>query len=168
VFLVSCYFAWDNIGPDQRPDSLLRLVEKLNIFGTSLVVDLDQNLNLSEDNIESQFEDLYFGCSDEWSSLGDRVCWAYISNFNGIPANIVSFFFEKNSYKFLRVGIDKKNHKQLKLFIDDNFTYMGISPNSRTDVGQNLGVWTSKSGRITTTLDKPAMDKPSIILWQKM
>ena len=169
TLLISCYFAWNNISPDQRTDSLLKLVAKINPFNVPIVVDLDKKPNLIESNIESEFKGAYFACANEIDALilGDRVCWAYITSFNGIPADIVAFFFKNGDYKFLRVGIDKKNHDQLKLFIDNKFTYMGVNPNSRSVIGQDLGVWLSKSGRITTTIEKPLMDEPSVLLWQK-
>ncbi len=168
VLLISCYFAWGNIGPEQRPDSLLRLVAKINPFDVSIVVDFNKKLNLTESNIESEFKGVYFACAnDAIGKSSDRSCWAYITSFNGIPANIVTFAFKNGKYKVLRVGVDKKNHAQLKSYIDNKFTYMGVNPNSKSVVGQDLGVWFSKSGRIITTIEEPVLDEPSVLLWQE-
>jgi hypothetical protein len=169
LFLVIvCFFLWSNLDVNQRPDALLRLIPSLNPFGPSIILNLNDRLMITEDNVEETFGQLYFGCGDEGSSLGDRVCWAYIDNFNGISAEMVAFFFVDGKFTNFRVSANRESHSPLLAYIKSNFNYVGVSPRSRIEVGQDLGVWMSNNGRVTSTLDQPLEGDNAMLVWSRI
>lgn len=140
----------------------------INPFEGKINIDFDVAFKLNESEIEEKFKQLKFNCSNENSNLGDRVCWANISRFNGVPADIIAFFFQSGKHRFIRVAADGKDHNELKSYINDNFEYVGVSPHSKEEVGQSLGVWSSNSGRLILPIDSPPLGKQSILLWERM
>ena len=102
LLVVIGYFAWDNTDRNQRPDILLKAFAKLNPFGGAITIDFYEDQQLTEQNIESHFKNLHFGCGYESSKLGDKVCWSYISSFNGLPADSIAIFFENDQYSHIR------------------------------------------------------------------
>lgn len=166
LLLAICYQMWVNIGPEDRPDSLLRLVRTLNIFGSSVEINFHQPPHFTETNLASVFPNLYFGCDNEASDLGDRVCWGYISSFNGVPAKNVAFFFKNGVYQSLRIELPNSSHPQLKSYLDNQHTYFGISKASKQEVGQQLGIWLVKEGYLVTTVDRPLYNESALLLWR--
>ena len=139
----------------------------VNPFYKKVNVDLNTQLDFNESDVNSRFSGVGFECATESGNLGDRVCWANVSSFNDLPASMVAFFFKQDKVKYVRVASSGENHSEFKNYVDRQFSYVGISPNSTRDVGQKLGVWLSKSGRVPFTIDIPPKGEETILLWRK-
>lgn len=160
------YFGFQQM-KDAREHWFLRVMTKAPFVDTSVNVDFDTQYNWTESSLQKEFEDLLFICAKENSNLGDRVCWVPISSFNGIPASDIAFFFNGNEYNFLRVTTEVKHHNRLKNLLDDEYFFYGPSKGSREMFGQELGIWFSKSGILSTYLESPVSEKETLLTWKK-
>lgn len=139
----------------------------INPFHKNIIVDLNSQFDFNEDNINSEFSGFGFECAREARTLGDRVCWANVSKFNDLPANMVAFFFDKGKVMHMRIASDQVNHDEFKSYLDSQFIYIGVTPNSTKDVGQELGVWRSDNGIVMFTIDSPPKGTETTLLWKR-
>ena len=89
VILGAAFYYWDRHA-EYRPEWLLKLVADSGILNTSVSMDLDRDTDFSEQSLRRHFGHLYLSCDPQITKMGDRVCWTYISEFNGIPAEMIS------------------------------------------------------------------------------
>jgi hypothetical protein len=110
-----------------RPEWYLKLLTHVPGVDTSMRINFKtMNTSMGEAALLQRFDDHYMVCDDEYSSLGDRVCWAYISSFNGIDAEMAAFFFDKGVISRLRVTFPDEVYPQLLSYLNDDFQAVGV------------------------------------------
>ena len=164
VLIVVATFGWNQVAT-KKPDWFLKLVAAIPIFNTSVHINFNTQKIWTEQTLQNEFDNLFFVCAREPSNLGDRVCWTYISEFNGIPATNIAFFFDNNKYGYLRVSSDAENHRHIKDYLDETYEYLWNSKGSKDMFGQELGMWNSSTGFINSYLKKPLKSSDTLITW---
>jgi len=164
VILGGAFYYWDRHA-EYRPEWLLKLVADSGILNTSVSMDLDRDTDFSEQSLRRHFGHLYLSCDPQITKMGDRVCWTYISEFNGIPAEMIAFFFKNGHYNYLRVSFDLDYHHQVKSYLDQNHDFIGISAGSRDRFGQDLGMWKSRKGILSALLEAPTAKPETLLTW---
>lgn len=150
----------------ERPEWFLIGLTWMPIINTELNIDFSEDQSeLSEANIHSRFGNLFLVCGNERSNLGDRVCWTYISRFNGLDAKIVAFFFDKEEYRHLRVSFPDAEHNNLLSYLNARFKLKVVSRGSEEMFGQELGVWFCKTGTLSAYKEKPKQGNKNLLLW---
>lgn len=153
----------------ERPDWFLILLTHIPIVNTEINIDFNDEIEgLTEENIHSKFDDLFLVCANEPSDLGDRVCWTYISKFNGMDAEIIAFFFDQEKYRNLRVSFPNDEHSDLLSYLNTNFKLKAVSKGSKKKFGQDLGVWFSKTGTLSAYKEKPKQGTLNLLLWSNI
>ncbi len=110
-------FAWDRATPN-KPEWFMRLVAAVGLFDTAVHLDLDRDTDLTEASLKIRLDHLYLSCDPQVTKLGDRACWTHISEFNGIPARMIAFFFRNGRYNYLRVSFDRACHDRVRSLLD--------------------------------------------------
>ena len=117
----------------------------------------------TEDSIYKSFSRLKITCENTKSVLGKRACWADISEFNGVNASSITFFFKDKYLDFIRVGFPPKEHDAMLKYIRATFTHEQLSPTSQKKVGRPVKIWRSKTGIISASTEA-SLDHPETIM----
>lgn len=130
-----------------------------------VVMDLDL-LNEKDDpqKIKQTYDYLHYACASETSTLGDSVCWAPISQFNGIDALVIAFFFRKGELSAVRASFPAKRHTELisslhKLYGQERTFGHPTDKEWITTVG-----WMRLNG-VVSTIDHAEALQETIVLW---
>lgn len=164
LLLGAGFVAWDRATPN-KPEWFMRLVAGIGLFDTAVYLDLDRDTDFTEESLKARLDHLYLSCDPQVTKLGDRVCWTHISEFNGIPARMIAFFFKKGRYNYLRVSFDREHHPRVKSLLDQGYTYLGTSTGSRKIAGQDLGMWESRGGILSTLVAAPINSDETLLTW---
>lgn len=142
------------------------LVDRL--YAQPIVLDMDAlRGDESQLSIQQTYHHLHYTCAAEHGILGDSVCWATISEFNGIDARIVAFFFRSGSLSAVRVSFLTEDHPKVLALMQKRF-----GPErrfgQRTDAfGNKIVGWMRPSGVIAIN-DSAEGDKEPFVLWSSM
>ena len=164
IILAGGFYYWENHA-EYRPEWIMKLAAQSGILNTSVDIDLDRDTDFTEQSLRRNLSHLYLSCDPQNTKMGDRVCWTYISEFNGIPAQMIAFFFKQGRYNYLRVSFDLGVHHEVKYFLDQNFEFMGVSAGSRKKFGQDLGMWKSRKGILSSMLEPPLTKPETLLTW---
>ncbi len=151
---------------DKKPTWFLRSLTIFPIINTSVIIDFD-NIpeGISEQQLVENYSHLLLSCNSEPSNLGDRVCFAYISDFNGIDAKIISFFFEDNQFRYLRISFPEEKHDALLAYLNKGFKLSGNTRGSKEMFGKPLTVWKSKKGLLAALSKALKQHEETLLTW---
>ena len=164
LILAGAFYYWERHA-EYRPEWVLKLAAQSGILNTAVNLDLDRDTDFTEESLRRTLSHLYLSCDPQNTKMGDRVCWTHISEFNGIPAGMIAFFFKNGRYNYLRVSFDLARHHQVKYYLDQNFDYMGVSAGSRERFRQDLGLWKSRKGILSALLEPPTTTRETLLTW---
>jgi hypothetical protein len=92
------------------------------------------------------------------------VCWATVSEFNGIDARLISFFFRNDQLSALRVSFAAEHHPEMFSLMEKRFG-TARAFGGRTDAfGNNIVGWMRRSGFVATN-NRVSGDEESLLLW---
>ena len=112
-----------------------------------VILDLDAyHGNLVEADIKRNLHHLHFTCTIETSTLGDRVCWAPISSYNDVEAEIAAFFFKGGKLSNIRLSFSGKVHPQLFLQMHKKFGPVRTFKKSGDIHGNSIVGWVRPKG----------------------
>ena len=134
------------------------------LYAKSIVLDLDALSRENRQTITQTYHDLHYTCAAEHGILGDSVCWATISSFNGIDARLIAFFFRNDRLSTVRVSFPGKSHPAVLSQMQKRF-----GPErrfgQRTDAfGNKIVGWMRPSGIIAIN-DSAEGDEEPFVLW---
>lgn len=135
------------------------------LYAKPIVLDMDSlRGDESQLSIKQTYHHLHYTCAAEHGILGDSVCWATISEFNGIDARLVAFFFRNGSLSAVRVSFLTEDHPKVLALMQKRF-----GPErrfgQRTDAfGNKIVGWIRPSGIIAIN-DSAKGDKEPVVLW---
>lgn len=130
-----------------------------------LRLDLDAyHGNLIEADIKRNLHHLHFTCTIETSTLGDRVCWAPISSYNDVDAEIADFFFKEGKLSNIRLSFSGKVHPQLFLQMHKKFGPVRTFKKSGDIHGNSIVGWVRPKGIIAIS-DHIEPQHEAIVLW---
>lgn len=138
------------------------------LYAQPIVLDMDAlRGDETQLSIKQTYHHLRYTCAAEYGILGDSVCWATISEFNGIDARIVAFFFRNGSLSAVRVSFLTEAHPKVLALMQKRF-----GPErrfgQRTDAfGNKIVGWIRPSGIIAIN-DSAEGDKEPFVLWSSM
>lgn len=164
IIIAAFSYCWKFL-TTQKPDWFLESIVKIPLVNSSVFLDFDKQSQWTETTVQESFDHLFFKCADESSNLGDRVCFARISSFNGVPATLIAFFFKNGRYHYLRVSSASENHAALRAGLDKKYSYLGESRSSTQKFGQPLGMWSASTGIISMFVDEPADKSETLVTW---
>lgn len=139
------------------------LVDRL--YAKPVVLDVDSLTGReTQSEIVQTYHWLHHTCVPESGPLGDRVCWATVSEFNGIDARLISFFFRNDRLSALRVSFAAEQHPEMFSLMERRFG--AARPfGGRTDAfGNNIVGWMRRSGFVATN-DRMSGDEEPLLLW---
>jgi hypothetical protein len=149
-----------------RPEWYLKALTHMPGVDTSMHVNFkSMNVTMNEAALIDSYNKHYLVCDDESSRLGDRVCWAYISSFNGIKADLAAFFFKKGVWRHLRVTFPDEVHPRLLSYLNDEYRVIGVSRGSKEKFGQELGMWATHEGTLSAYREPPIPGNVNMLLW---
>jgi len=133
-------------------------------YAKSIVLDMDALSRENRQTITQTYHDLRYTCAAEHGILGDSVCWATISSFNGIDARLVAFFFRNDRLSNVRVSFPEKSHPVVLSLMQKRF-----GPErkfgQRTDAfGNKIIGWIRPSGVIAINDSAEGAEEP-FVLW---
>jgi hypothetical protein len=153
----------------ERPDWFLKLRTSISFIDTTVSVDFGSSGldEMSEEDVLDRFDHLYLMCAREPSNLGERVCWAYISRFNDLPAHMVAFFFDKGRLGLMRIEYPLTQHEALAAYLSDEYP-MRLPDVSARDSGRpSLLLYPTASGFLATQQELKPGDKV-LLTWQSV
>ncbi|KGJ93749.1 hypothetical protein [Colwellia psychrerythraea] len=165
LLCVGLIYTWKGVTPDKRPDWFVKFVQTIKFTNKSLAIDIDEDINASENMLLEKFDHLYFACRTVASSLGDRQCWSYISHFNEIPANSFDMYFKNDRLNSVGVYFDTQNYDEFRSYLNKNFSYVGFAPNPTNN--NKIVVWFSKTSQIGLLSEKPVNKETTHIFIKK-
>jgi len=96
---------------ERDSDMAAQIKTALPFFETGVTIGFDSPLTgLFESEIVEKYKALSLACVNEPSDMSDRICWEYISSFNGIPATMVRFHFINNQLDFIHINYEQSAH----------------------------------------------------------
>jgi hypothetical protein len=150
----------------ERPEWFLEALTRMPFIDTSMRVDFyEMDTAMTEESMHERYHNLYLVCDNEYSGLGDRVCWTHISTFNDIPADLVALFFKEGEYRHLRVTFPDEVHPQLIAYLNENYRFSATSMGSQEKFGQELGIWFTTEGTISAYFETPEPGNLNMLLW---
>lgn len=147
---------------------------RLNTDGTSLVdrirakpveMDMDSlNGRETQSGIAQSYSQLNFSCRPETNQLGDHVCWAPVSSFNGIDARIIAFFFTRDRLSAVRVSFSPERQSALSSTLEERYGPSRRFGQGTDKFGNNIVGWMRLSGFVVTN-DQLSGDEDALLLW---
>lgn len=134
------------------------------LYARPIVLDMDALSRENRQSITQTYHDLHYTCAAEHGILGDAVCWATISSFNGIDARLIAFFFRNDRLSTVRVSFPGKSHPAVLSQMQKRF-----GPErkfgQRTDAfGNKIVGWIRPSGIIAINDSAEGAEEP-FVLW---
>ncbi|WP_310446668.1 hypothetical protein [Thiobacillus sp.] len=134
------------------------------LYARPVVLDMDALSGDSQLSIKQAYHYLHHTCAAEHGILGDAVCWATISEFNGIDARLIAFFFRNDRLSAVRVAFPAESHPKVLALMQKRF-----GPErrfgQRTDAfGNKIVGWMRPSGAIAIN-DSVEGDAEPFVLW---
>lgn len=134
------------------------------LYAKPVVLDMDALSGDSQLSIKQTYHYLHHTCVAEHGILGDSVCWATISKFNGIDARLIAFFFRNDRLSAVRVAFPAESHPKVLSLMQKRF-----GPErrfgQRTDAfGNKIVGWMRPSGVIAIN-DSAEGDEEPFVLW---
>lgn len=134
------------------------------LYAKPVVLDMDALSGDSQLSIKQTYHYLHHTCVAEHGILGDSVCWATISEFNGIDARLIAFFFRNDRLSAVRVAFPAESHPKVLSLMQKRF-----GPErrfgQRTDAfGNKIVGWIRPSGVIAIN-DIAEGDEEPFVLW---
>ncbi|MBT9540154.1 hypothetical protein [Thiobacillus sp.] len=134
------------------------------LYARPVVLDTDALSGDSQLSIKQAYHYLHHTCAAEHGILGDSVCWATISEFNGIDARLIAFFFRNDRLSAVRVAFPAESHPKVLALMQKRF-----GPErrfgQRTDAfGNKIVGWMRPSGAIAIN-DSVEGDEEPFVLW---
>jgi hypothetical protein len=134
------------------------------LYAKPIVLDMDALSRENQQTIKQTYHHLHYTCAAEYGVLGDAVCWATISSFNGIDARLVAFFFRNDRLSAVRVSFSGKNHPAVLSQMQKRF-----GPErrfgQRTDAFGNKIVGWMRPGGVIAINDSAEGDAEPFVLW---
>lgn len=120
------------------------------------------NGDLSETEVLHRFGTLDLKCgTEETNTMGERYCYAYIDQVNGLDANMIAFFFEKDKLTQMKVDLKKNAHENaLRYCLQE---YGSVSKVKKPKIGEQLVAWVFKDGMLVTSKEKS--EGQNMLLW---
>lgn len=151
----------------EQPDWFLKLRTSIPFIDTTVSLDfgssgLDQ---MSEEDVVDRFDHLELVCAREPGNLGERVCWTYISQFNGLPAQMVAFFFDKGRLGYIRVQYPLTQHEALLASLNEAYSMRLPDVSARGADRPILLLYPTASGFLATQKELRPGDKV-LLTWQ--
>lgn len=118
----------------------------------------------TQSEITQTYHHLHYTCTPETNPLGDHVCWATVSEFDGIDAQLITFFFRDDRLSAVRVSLAANHHPEMFALMGKR--YGPARPFGRhTDAfGNNIVGWMRPSGFVATN-DRLSGDEDALLLW---
>lgn len=134
------------------------------LYAKPVVLDMDALTGDSQLSIRQTYHYLHYTCAAEHGVLGDAVCWATISEFNGIDARLIAFFFRNDHLSAVRVAFPAESHPKVLSLMQKRF-----GPErrfgQRTDAfGNKIVGWIRPAGIIAIN-DSAEGDEEPFVLW---
>lgn len=139
------------------------LIDRL--YAKPVVMDVD-GLTGRETELEitQTYHYLRHTCVPEPGILGDRVCWSTVSEFNGIDARLLSFFFRNDRLSAVRVSFAAEHHGEMFALMEKRFG-AARSFGAGTDAfGNNIVGWIRRTGVVAAN-DRLSGDEEGLLLW---
>ncbi|OGU23297.1 MAG: hypothetical protein A2580_16915 [Hydrogenophilales bacterium RIFOXYD1_FULL_62_11] len=138
------------------------LVDRLR--AKPVVLDVDSLSGENQLSIKQTYHHLRYTCAPEHGILGDFVCWATVSDFNGIDARLIAFFFRNDKLSSVRVSFSAEDHPKMLSLMQKRF-----GPErrfgQRTDAfGNNIVGWIRPSGIVAINDSADGNEEP-FLLW---
>ncbi len=139
-----------------------RLYDRL--YARPIVMDLDTLGRESRQGILHTYSQLHFTCGAEHGVLGDAVCRAALSSFNGIDARVVDFFFRNDRLSAVRISFAGKSLPLVLAQLRERFGPEARLGSRTAAPGNRVAGWARPGGVIAVT-DHAAGNGAPIVLW---
>lgn len=111
------------------------------------------------------YKDLEWRCKNSNSAFGDRLCFAEIASYNGVPAQYISVFFNQSGSSAVKLVYRDQYHQQIG---QDLFTQLG-QPQSpvnkdKVQVDQSVLQWQTANGAVLIKKDLKQGEEP-VLMW---
>lgn len=118
----------------------------------------------TQSEITRTYHHLDHTCTPETNTLGDHVCWAAISEFNGIDARVIAFFFREGKLSAVRVSFAAENHPAMFALMEKKYGPSRTFGGGTDAFGNNIVGWARPAGFVTTN-DRLSDDEEALLLW---
>lgn len=139
------------------------LVDRLR--AKPVVLDMDSlSGRETQSEITQTYHHLHHTCTPETNPLGDHVCWATVSEFNGIDARVIAFFFREGKLSAVRVSFAAENHPAMFSLMEKKYGPSRTFGGGTDAFGNNIVGWVRPSGFVTAN-DRLSGDEDALLLW---
>jgi hypothetical protein len=139
------------------------LVDRL--YAKPVVLDVDRLTGReTELEITQTYHHLRHTCVPEPGILGDRVCWSTVSEFNGIDARLLSFFFRDDRLSAVRVSFGAEHHPEMFALMEKRFGAARPFGAGTDAFGNNIVGWVRGGGFVAAN-DRLSGDEEGLLLW---
>lgn len=118
----------------------------------------------TQSEITRTYHHLRHTCTSETNPLGDHVCWATVSEFNGIDARVIAFFFREGKLSAVRVSFAAENHPAMFSLMEKKYGPSRKFGKETDAFGNNIVGWARPSGFVTAN-DRLSDDEEAVLLW---
>lgn len=147
---------------------------RINLSGSSLidrlyarpvVLDVDTLTGgETEREITQTYHHLHHTCAPEPGPLGDRVCWSTVSEFNGIDARLIAFFFRNDQLSAVRVSFAAAHQPEVFALMERRFGTARPFGGHTDAFGNNVVGWMRRGGFVAIN-DHLSGDEEALLLW---
>ena len=130
----------------------------------SVVVDMDSLKGESQLSIKQTYHHLFYTCAVEHGILGDSVCWATISKFNGIDARLIAFFFRNDKLSAVRISFPEQSHPKVFSLMQKRYGPEHQFGQRTDPFGNNIVGWIRPTGIVAINDRIEGNDEP-FLLW---
>lgn len=139
------------------------LVDRLR--AKPVVLDMDSlSGRETQSKITRTYHHLHHTCTSEINPLRGYVCWATVSEFNGIDARVIAFFFREGKLSAVRVSFAAENHPAMFSLMEKRYGPSRKFGGGTDAFGNNIVGWVRPSGFVTAN-DRLSGDEDALLLW---
>lgn len=130
-----------------------------------VVLDMDSlSGRETQSEIRQTYHYLHHTCPSETSPLGDHVCWATVSEFNGIDARVIAFFFRGDRLSAVRVSFAAEHQPAMFSLMENRYGPARKFGGHTDAFGNSIVGWVRPTGFVTTN-DRLSGDEDALLLW---
>jgi hypothetical protein len=109
------------------------------------------------------YDHVEWQCQDSNSSLGNRLCYAEIASYNGIPSNYLSVFFQNNVTNAVKLAYRDQYHNEIGR---DLVEQLGkpVTSQAGNDPNNHVLQWQTRYGQVLLKKSLQRGEEP-VLIW---
>ncbi|MEY6432406.1 hypothetical protein ABC977_08310 [Thioalkalicoccus limnaeus] len=120
---------------------------------------------LTEEALRGLYPDLDLDCGALANPLGNRVCAARIGTFNGIPADRLTLFFDRDRLNAVKVNYRRNYHERLVRSFHRRIGAPQGSDSARDDGEAATHTWRVDHGVVAMRAGQLGREEEAAVLW---